>query len=304
MVLIAIGFLLALLGASAAAFARLAPGGAEGAAVLRLLGLVGVVAGLGISAVGLGVDVFGPVVAGREAARAAFGTHRLALTSTALVIVLALFLGNVFSFLLFVGHAERDFHTLPGFLASALSVLVATLAVSYFRFLRPGVVGPADLGFDDRHASLGRLLQDLATGFLAGGGVLFVSALVSQLLSQLGVQQTQLEELSWLRQLPPSQYIVVFVVGAILAPISEELFFRGIVFRGYLQRKGRLVAYLASATLFACLHLNGPALLPILVLALTLCWLYESTGSIVPSIVAHGVNNGVAFVVLYFNLGV
>ena len=88
-----------------------------------------------------------------------------------------------------------------------------------------------------------------------------------------------------------------------LAPIAEELYFRGYVFRSYLQTQRPWVAYGATSILFSILHLNLPALLPILVLSVLLCMAYRRTGSIIPSIVGHAVNNTAAFAILYFTNG-
>ena len=63
------------------------------------------------------------------------------------------------------------------------------------------------------------------------------------------------------------------------------------------------VAYGATSLIFAVLHLNWQALLPILVLSLLLCLAYRRTGSIIPSIVGHAVNNTAAFCILYFTTG-
>ena len=41
-------------------------------------------------------------------------------------------------------------------------------------------------------------------------------------------------------------------------------------------------------------------MLPILVLSLMFCWAYQRTGSIVPSVVGHALNNTIAFCILYF----
>ena len=62
---------------------------------------------------------------------------------------------------------------------------------------------------------------------------------------------------------------------------------------------GTTVAITLVALLFAVVHLNLPAILPILVMAVTLAFLYDRTQSIVPGIVAHGLNNAVALVLVY-----
>jgi membrane protease YdiL (CAAX protease family) len=92
---------------------------------------------------------------------------------------------------------------------------------------------------------------------------------------------------------------MVWIAGSVVAPFTEELFFRGLIFGSYYQIKGPPIAYVVSATLFSFLHLNLPALLPILVLGLMLSWLYRTTGSITPCVIAHGCNNGLTLMVLY-----
>ena len=72
----------------------------------------------------------------------------------------------------------------------------------------------------------------------------------------------QREGYSWL------VFLHEMAAGGILAPIAEELYFRGYVFRSYLQTRSPWVAYGATSLLFATLHLNLPALLPILSVAL------------------------------------
>ncbi len=83
-------------------------------------------------------------------------------------------------------------------------------------------------------------------------------------------------------------WVVALVIAA---PLCEELMFRGYLLRAYEQR-GRRVALVASALLFAFFHLRLrglPALLPI---AFTLGYLTLRSDSIVPAILAHAANNG------------
>jgi membrane protease YdiL (CAAX protease family) len=72
------------------------------------------------------------------------------------------------------------------------------------------------------------------------------------------------------------------------------------VFRAYLVAKGPVKAYIISALLFAILHLNLPAFIPTFAIGLILAFLYHRSGSLVPSIVAHALNNGFALTALYF----
>ena len=87
-----------------------------------------------------------------------------------------------------------------------------------------------------------------------------------------------------------------FVVG-LLAPLAEELVFRGAILRALLRwHKNAWVGIAVSAVLFAMIHMN-PAQMPHAFLAgLLLGWMYYRTDSIIPGVVFHWVNNSVAYV--------
>jgi membrane protease YdiL (CAAX protease family) len=298
--------LAALSGALGALVVALAPSGASGEppTLGRITGLVLILAGLAAATGALGLTVFAPVRQGRQAAARGFGSHRVMLTTTIFATLLGALLGNLLPLFALALSGERGLRTLPGFLTAALSVSVVLLAVGYFRFLRPGVVSVASFGFGRnrlREQCYGQTwLAHLVTGLGGGLLVLLLSGTVQAVLRGLGVQQTQLLDFTWIRDLPLVSFLAIVLAGAVLAPLAEEVFFRGLIFQGYLRAQGLTTAYLASSAVFALLHLNLPAFPPIFVLGLTLAWLYRATGSLLPCVLAHGLNNGVAFVVLYF----
>lgn len=84
----------------------------------------------------------------------------------------------------------------------------------------------------------------------------------------------------------------------IFAPLVEEVVMRGAVLRTLLNSmKSRWGAIAISALLFALIHMN-PAQMPHAFLAgLFLGWIYSRTGSVLPGIVYHWVNNTIVFVV-------
>lgn len=83
----------------------------------------------------------------------------------------------------------------------------------------------------------------------------------------------------------------------LLAPLAEELVFRGAILRSLLKWTSHpWVAIAISAIIFAAAHLN-PAQLPhAFLVGLLLGWMYYRTDSIVPCVVYHWVNNTVAYV--------
>lgn len=88
-----------------------------------------------------------------------------------------------------------------------------------------------------------------------------------------------------------------YIVVGLLAPLAEEVVFRGAVLRALLRwNRGPWVAIVISALLFSAAHLN-PAQLPhTFLVGLLLGWLYYRTDSIIPGMVYHWVNNSIAYV--------
>jgi CAAX protease family protein len=90
----------------------------------------------------------------------------------------------------------------------------------------------------------------------------------------------------------PIQVLLIVVA----APVSEELCFRGMLFGGLRERLPRLAAAAISGAVFGALHaLTGiSAVPPLMIFGFLLALLYERTGSIVPGILLHMLNNSVA----------
>ncbi len=83
-----------------------------------------------------------------------------------------------------------------------------------------------------------------------------------------------------------------------LAPLTEELVFRGYVYGVFKKYGGRVAAMLTSAALFAAMHNNVPAIPALMTLAIGLTVIYELTGSLWAPIVMHMVFNLAPVVVI------
>jgi uncharacterized protein len=197
------------------------------------------------------------------------------------------------------------------------------LAVTWMRSFGKKVgYSLAPLGFSRPR---GGILTGIGAGVAVGVGGFLLSMIVTPLsvlvLERLGysteltIQQPFMEGLvGWVQESPGVAVPAIVLVVVLFGPAVEELVFRGAVFNG-LYRLGALIstrsvgaehskgstskiifvsAALASSILFALLHLE-PVLLPILLLlAITLCALFQRSGSLLPSFVAHATFNSFA----------
>lgn len=96
-----------------------------------------------------------------------------------------------------------------------------------------------------------------------------------------------------------------YVVIGLMAPLAEEIVFRGAVLRALLKwNENHWVGIAVSAALFALIHMN-PAQMPhAFLIGLLLGWMYYRTGSIIPGMVYHWVNNSAAFAVGHILAGI
>ena len=88
--------------------------------------------------------------------------------------------------------------------------------------------------------------------------------------------------------------LLYFIVGGAIAPIAEELFFRGFLY-GYSRRWGILPALLLSTAVFVALHL--PSGLPVtqIVGGIVFALVYEGARSLIAPIVIHSLGNMAIF---------
>ncbi len=96
------------------------------------------------------------------------------------------------------------------------------------------------------------------------------------------------------------------VAAIIVAPICEEIVFRGYFYPAMKKFAGVWPAAMASAMVFGAAHGNLTALLPLFVFGLLLVWVYETTGSLWAPVAVHFCFNGTNVLLLlvarYFNI--
>ncbi len=83
-----------------------------------------------------------------------------------------------------------------------------------------------------------------------------------------------------------------------VAPITEELFFRGIILQGFLARYGVQTALVVSALIFGLVHLNPYQFFSAFILGMVLGWVFLRTRSLWPCLAGHAIFNGHSFVIV------
>lgn len=134
-------------------------------------------------------------------------------------------------------------------------------------------------------------LRAALTG-LAGGVLAVVSsACLSVLLTLAG---WPVQEQAWIEELllEPSLLWQLAPWIVIAAPIAEELFFRGYMFRFMDRRLGFQAGLLLSSAVFASIHLNPSGLPVYMVIAIVMALVYRYSGNLISPIVAHATLNG------------
>jgi len=193
---------------------------------------------------------------------------------------------------LLMGDGELTF---LGATVLLLATQVALLLVSWFLVFRPGALEAlASLPGRD---PVGAIRAGLGWGILAWLGATLVAAGVVWLLGRLGfVAQPQAAG----RAIALVNPLLVVIAVVVLAPIAEEVFFRGVVFNALLREGGRRWAFIGSSALFALIHISVVALLPIFLLGLALAWVYQRTGNLLAPIAMHATVNGISVALALF----
>lgn len=117
----------------------------------------------------------------------------------------------------------------------------------------------------------------------------------------------QTQELGFSTYLSGGDRIIAFVTLVVIAPIAEEIIFRGWLY-GKLREKlngtlpgyaGKVISILLTSVLFGLIHFQWNVGVNVFCLSVVLCVMREITGTIYAGILTHMIKNGVAFYLLY-----
>ena len=171
--------------------------------------------------------------------------------------------------------------------AAFASVLIAVPVAAGVGRTGSAQAALAELGL--RPTAPGQALRLAAGGYAA----FFCNLVVYGLLVQ-PEQQPVITEIA--SESHTAALIALGILVICVAPLSEEVFFRGFLFGGLRARFAFWPAALISGAIFGSLHLPAVESVPPLALfGVVLAWVYERTGSIWPAIGVHALQNSLSF---------
>lgn len=93
--------------------------------------------------------------------------------------------------------------------------------------------------------------------------------------------------------------ILALLVAVAIAPLVEELLFRGFVYQAFRQRVGVGWAIFINAVLFGLVHFDVYLFVPLTLIGAALAWLFEREDSLGPPVMLHALNNLISVLALY-----
>lgn len=129
-------------------------------------------------------------------------------------------------------------------------------------------------------------------------GVLLASLISETICRKLGIHWEPQAILKDFLMLKNKREILQFVLLAVVvAPLAEEILFRGFLYPYLKSIWPQWVALLFTAFLFALVHQHLPVFLPLMWLGIVLALLYEKTGSLWSTITLHALFNSLTLIV-------
>jgi hypothetical protein len=190
--------------------------------------------------------------------------------------------------------------SVPGALVILTSTQAGLVAVAILFVALPNAL--AGVRLLPPRGAVRSILIGLVAAIPAWIGAALLGYVLARLLELLGRKPEAGVVEQAIGSLDPTVLIVAIVL---VAPIAEELFFRGVVFSAWLREYGERRAYLGSALLFATIHVDtssadaliasGVTVVPVILgLGLALAFVYHRTGSLAASMALHAGFNGIS----------
>lgn len=188
-------------------------------------------------------------------------------------------------------------------------ILLFISSVILYVFLLSGTFYSVKVRHGSSPSAIGLRFDGFGKGMglgLALGIPLFIGAILLGYLSQYVMGPTKSDYMTRsmteaLRgSVSPGLIVLLFVTLVVLAPVCEEIFFRGYLYPTLRNRMNMQPAMVVNGVLFAAAHLQLVGFLPRLLLGYGLSYLYEKNRTLGGPIVGHALYNGLIVVLSLF----
>jgi uncharacterized protein len=153
--------------------------------------------------------------------------------------------------------------------------------------------GFRDLGF--RYYSIGKTIWYTLLSLVLIFVISFVYVLILQKVFGIDAPASKIDELVASGNVSGN---ILIVVTAAIAPLCEEVYFRGFLYPAFRKNFGVVIGIFLSSVVFAAAHLDLYSFFPIMVIGWILAFMYEKTKSIFPVIFLHSIYNLILILVL------
>lgn len=226
-------------------------------------------------------------------------------------VIFALFIGQILASVAVYGLLSESFNaTMLGTIAAALGYILAlALAIGVPAQIWKKRASGKTLGFDrwPSWSDIGFGLLAVLPYYMLSAAVVWVGMDVFKVIDPDVGQQIGFDNLTM-----RIEFILVFITLVIMAPLAEELLFRGYFLGRMSERTGKWSAVLVTSVAFGLMHLvgltdNGSIVLQwgaaadTFAMGLTAGVLRTFTGSIWAGVLLHGLKNAVAYYFLFID---
>jgi len=186
-------------------------------------------------------------------------------------------------------------------LAAVVYILTLAIVVGVPWLVRKSTTSKEEIGLTRLPSWIDILLAP------AGFVVYFIaSGILTYTVTQLmpGFNSTQVQQTGFEHIVQQYEYLLAFVTLVVLAPVAEEILFRGYLYGKLKKYVPTWVAILAASALFGAVHGQWNVGLDVFALSIVLCSLREVTGGIWAGMLLHMLKNGIAFYLLFINTSI
>lgn len=143
---------------------------------------------------------------------------------------------------------------------------------------------------------------EMAAWALFVWGLFFVTSIVVVMVVQAllpGVDMSESQDVGFSSVAGFGDKIAAFVALVVLAPVLEEVIFRGFLYGRLRENYGVIISSVVTSLVFGLAHMQVNVGIVVFVLSLFMCYLRERFDSVWPTVLLHALKNGLAFVLLF-----